>query len=219
MVREARKAGLKFDEDKLLDLCCIEDEDGSFGELDLPANGPPRPSVPQLEVTSPSSPDSDGLPRNLTGSTDVSAEKATQSAFREGLFHSATTSTLHDCLEFGKGLKWGSVMWWNMMEYLPFHRMDLQPDNSWKSISWPLPKGEVRDIPDSAWIHCSAIQRMQARKDYRPGNLIIGGGGRGVKIAPPEHGIGEWEVLREDGDPVGMVYIRKKRKPENGGAN
>jgi len=94
--------------------------------------------------------------------------------------------------------------------------MDLQPDNSWKSISWPLPKGEVRDIPEGAWIHCSAIRRMEARKDYRPGNLIVGGGGRGVKIAPAEHGIGSWEIIQGEGDPVGEVHLRKKRESERG---
>ena len=43
----------------------------------------------------------------------------------------------------------------------------------------------------------------------RPGNLIIGGGGRGVKKAPKHLGIGEWEILRGHDDPVGKVYVRK----------
>jgi hypothetical protein len=90
--------------------------------------------------------------------------------------------------------------------------MDLQPDNSWKSISWPLPKGEVRDIPEGAWIHCSAIRRMEARKDYRPGNLIVGGGGRGVKTAPAKHGIGRWEIIQGEGDSVEEVHLRKRHE-------
>lgn len=48
------------------------------------------------------------------------------------------------------------------MEYLPFRRMDLQEDGSWKAIIWPLPKGEVRDIPNNALIHGSVIKRMEA---------------------------------------------------------
>ena len=79
------------------------------------------------------------------------------------------------------------------MEYMPFRRMDLQADDSWKSIRWPLPKGEVRDIPDGAWIHGSVIRRMHADSMYRPGNLIVGGGGRGVRIAPPHYGTGKVE--------------------------
>jgi hypothetical protein len=47
------------------------------------------------------------------------------------------------------------------MEWLPVCRMDLQPDGSWKAISWPLPRGEVRDIPDNVRIHVSVIKRME----------------------------------------------------------
>ena len=95
------------------------------------------------------------------------------------------------------------------MEYMPFRRMDLKPDGSWQAISLPLPMGEVRDIPENAWIHNSAIKRMQANEDYRPGNLIIGGGGRGVRKAPKEMGSGEWEVIKDSGDPVGEIFRRK----------
>lgn len=102
------------------------------------------------------------------------------------------------------------------MEYLPFRRMDLRPDGSWISISWPLPKGEVRDIPDDACIHTSALRRMTVNPDYRPGNLIIGGGGRGVRKAKAEYGIGQWDVLREEGDPVGEVWVRAKHVAEKG---
>lgn len=70
--------------------------------------------------------------------------------------------------------------------------------------------GEPRDIPHNAKIHNSAIRRMEADETYRPGNLIIGGGGRGVKKAPKELGIGQWEVLKGKGDPVGEVLVRKR---------
>lgn len=50
---------------------------------------------------------------------------------------------------------------------------------------------------------------MEANENYRPGNLIIGGGGRGVRRAPKELGMGHWEVFEEDGDMVGMSYVRK----------
>lgn len=87
--------------------------------------------------------------------------------------------------------------------------MDLQPDGSWKPISWPLPRGEVRDIPHNARIHGSVIRRLQVDKNYRPGNLIVGGGGRGVKRAPDHLGIGEWVCVEKEGCPVGEVWVRK----------
>ena len=65
-------------------------------------------------------------------------------------------------------------------------------------------------MPRNAKVHHSAIKRMQADPSYRPGNLIIGGGGRGIVIAPPEAGIGEWTVVGEEGDHVGEVYVRKQ---------
>lgn len=70
--------------------------------------------------------------------------------------------------------------------------------------------GEVRDIPEHAKIHNSAIRRMEADERYRPGNLIVGGGGRGMRKAPKELGIGHWEVLANEGDPVGEVFVRKR---------
>lgn len=62
---------------------------------------------------------------------------------------------------------------------------------------------------------------MEANENYRPGNLIMGGGGRGVRKAPKEVGMGEWMVFEEDGDMVGMSYVRKgpsleKRMDEEG---
>lgn len=69
--------------------------------------------------------------------------------------------------------------------------------------------GEPRDIPQNARIHYSAIERMRNVPDYRPGNLIIGGGGRGVLTAPPEYGIGDWEVKEWLGDPIKETFVRR----------
>ena len=214
MVREAQKAGLRFDNDKLRSLSCIEEPSGESVNLDLTTGHIQGPSVPQVQVTGAESPDI-SRSKNERSSTNVD-RGSLQSAFRQALIDSATTSTLHDCLVFGGGLKAGGVIWWNFMEYLPFRRMDLQPDNSWKSISWPLPKGEVRDIPEGALIHHSALRRMESNEDYRPGNLIVGGGGRGVRKAPKELGMGAWEVVREGGDLVGEVLVRRPRAGEGG---
>ena len=50
---------------------------------------------------------------------------------------------------------------------------------------------------------------MQADPTYRPGNVIVGGGGRGCRVAPEEYGMGEWVVYKNEGDAVRETYIRK----------
>ena len=101
------------------------------------------------------------------GAAGMDPEIARKTAFQQTLFDSATKGRLHDCLAFNNGLSVMSVISWNIMEYLPFRRMDLRPDGSWKAITFPLPRGEVRDIPEGARIHHSAIQRMEADEKYR----------------------------------------------------
>ena len=207
MVREAQKAGLEFDLNKLRALrCCDPDFDMSMTASD--AEGP---SVPEVQVTRPTdlfrNPHSDHAPSGWA--PGLQPDPPMQSPFHQNLHTAATRGVLHDCLEFNNGLGRLSVLSWKMMEYMPFRRMDLKPDGSWKAISLPLPMGEVRDIPENAWIHNSAIKRMEANEGYRPGNLIIGGGGRGVRRAPKEVGIGNWEILKDRGDPVSEVLIRK----------
>ena len=181
----------------------LTDDYDEGGEIRLDRGGA---IVPEVHVTS-DSPD-----RERTADTDPGENRQSQrSKFHESLHLAATKGIIHDCLERGPGRTLASVLTWKLMEHLPFRRMDLQPDNSWKSIRWPLPRGEVRDIPDSAWIHSSALRRMEADETYRPGNLIIGGGGRGVHTAPKEYGMGEWDPLHDTGDPVGECVIRRKK--------
>ncbi|EFQ96891.1 hypothetical protein MGYG_08814 [Nannizzia gypsea CBS 118893] len=145
-----------------------------------------------------------------------SSRKVTASeSFLAALHLSSTQGQMHDCLSYNMGVPRLSVALWSLMEYLPFRRMDLQVDGSWKPIRWPLPRGEVRDIPDDAQIHVSAIRRLQTRDDYRPGNLILGGGGRGIKRLPKDHHIGDWEVHSNEGCPIRETYIRRK-VPKNG---
>lgn len=103
----------------------------------------------------------------FAGLAGMDPETLQKSEFQQFLHRAATKGILHDCLEFNNGLGVGSVLSWRTMEYLPFRRMDLRPDGSWKAISMPLPRGEVRDIPENAWIHHSAIQRMEANEGYR----------------------------------------------------
>ena len=215
MVREAQRAGLDLDRDKMMQLhCCDEDPrmlDARFSSTS-PETGP---QVPTLEVTAPSQPDLFRSPRSeqeVPGwHTGMEPEPPQMSEFHKRLHHSATKGVLHDCLQYHNGLPRRSVLSWKLMEYMPFRRMDLKEDGSWQAITFPLPMGEVRDIPEDAKIHHSAIRRMEANEDYRPGNLIIGGGGRGVRKAPKELGIGKWTVHKNKGDPVGEVLVRERK--------
>jgi hypothetical protein len=235
MVREAQKAGLEFDEDKLLALNCWYEEPEFDDEKDF------QPNIPPIVVVPGSPPlDSDGNgprlePRanNMRGTNNTNgahgAEDKNRSEkglvvdansvnsyhcqpldtrFHQKLYNAETKGRMHDVLQLNNGASAMGVFSWNMMEYMPFRRMDLCEDGSWKAITWPLPKGETRDMPANAIIHGSAIRRMIADESYRPGNLIVGGGGRGMRHAPAEMGIGRWVATREEGHAVGECFVR-----------
>ena len=236
MVREAQRAGLEFDAEKMLRLKCCDD-DYNIPALGLEASPQPPSSMPEIHVTgslnTTSTPDIFHSPRSEKQepgwTSGLEPEQPRQSVFHQHLHAAFTRGIMHDCLEFNNGLTAGSVISWKIMEYLPFRRMDLRPDGSWKAISLPLPMGETRDIPEDAWIHHSAIRRMEANETYRPGNLIVGGGGRGTRRAPKALGTGSWKVLKGDGDVIGCVMVRsgpslaeqsgeKKAMEQNGNA-
>lgn len=186
MIREAYKAGVPFDTDKLK-------EANYFPYEPLPLQLP-------------------------TDATKAGGHSEHTAAARPdiGNYHKAVreaeASRSHDCLRYGRGLPRSAVATWQFMEYFPFRRMDLQDNNSWKPIRWPLPRGEGRDMPADAIIHGSALRRMQADPKYRPGNLVIGGGGRVPTTAPEKHGIGQWKVLRGEGDMLSECYVRQDVK-------
>jgi hypothetical protein len=75
-------------------------------------------------------------------------------------------------------------------------------------------------MPDDAKVHISAIRRMEKNPEYRPGNLILGGGGRGVKKAPKEAKVGEWLDVGDQNDLVAGRVVRKpklvRERTENG---
>lgn len=239
MVREAMRAGLHFDPDKIREMGCLDvmDEmDRTEGDEHAghpngtksqnhedvnPGNGPHGPGIPDIMVRAPSTStpklfqgasfQSQNGPRQdgFSPMSEKPADEHTQpmSAFFE-MINKCYTARIHDSLSFDCGLSKGSVLAWKVMEYLPFRRLDLQ-DGEWKPIRWPLPCGEVRDIPRNARVHGSVIRRMQLDESYRPGNLIIGGGGRGVRFAGKEHGTGDWVCVSEEGDPIGEIWVRK----------
>ena len=215
IVREAQRAGLNLDREKMMALHCCDVDPRMLDATFSSTNPEPDPQVPSFQVTSPSNPDLFRSPHSeqeVPGwHAGLEPEPPQMSEFHKRLHHSATKGVLHDCLEFNNGLPPLSVLSWKIMEYMPFRRMDLKPDGSWKAITFPLPMGEVRDIPEDAKIHHSAIRRMEANEDYRPGNLIVGGGGRGVRKASKELGIGKWSVHKNKGDPVGEVLVRERK--------
>ncbi|CZS84578.1 unnamed protein product [Fusarium graminearum] len=197
IVREAQKAGLPFDNQKVAEMGCCVKHDWEV------ATG--RPPIPDLRVSSGS-----GGPGHAPDMPMDEKEDDPKDKFHS-VMHGACTARIHDSLEYGQGLGTIAVTAWKIMEYMPFRRMDLQPDGSWKPIRWPLPGGEVRDVPDAVRVHGSVIRRMKMDEKYRPGNLIIGGGGRGVRRAPAKHGIGDWECVADPGDPVGEIWVKKKK--------
>lgn len=151
---------------------------------------------------------------NGNGSKDGDEDGSNVNEFHD-MIHRAHLALIHDSLEYGCGLSKMQVFSWKIMEYMPFRRMDLQADGSWKPIRWPLPCGETRDVPDAVRVHGSVIRRMKMDPTYRPGNLIVGGGGRGTRRAPDSFGIGEWECIKGHGDPISEVWV-KKPKMANG---
>ncbi|KKA28048.1 hypothetical protein TD95_001558 [Thielaviopsis punctulata] len=212
MVREASRAGLRFDVDKVIAHGC------AAALRDIDPERAAEAGIPDIHVdTAPSSGSSSGSSRGSgSGAGEKSGAAATAAGATDGargefyaLLERAERNRIHDSLVFGGGLAWGATLSWRIMEYLPFRRMDLQEDGSWKPICWPLPRGETRDMPHNARIHGSVIRRMQTDPKYRPGNLIVGGGGRGVRIAPEKYGMGEWVCVAGHGDPVAEVWVRK----------
>ncbi|KAK1756999.1 hypothetical protein QBC47DRAFT_412345 [Echria macrotheca] len=238
MVREAMRAGLHFDMDKVRDLGCAECAD----EITMtPAPGERQDDqnhaafhdsekanhedsnqhqmVPDIMIRS-SSASTPQMLQNasfqhgpdfkpaVSEESNVGGGRERPPTFHE-MLHKAHTARIHDSLEFSCGLPKSTILSWRIMEYLPFKRLDLDEEGHWKPIRWPLPCGEVRDIPENARVHGSVIRRMQLDENYRPGNLIVGGGGRGVRVAPKEYGIGEWVCVAEEGDPVGEIWMKK----------
>ncbi|KAF7587921.1 hypothetical protein BBP40_006516 [Aspergillus hancockii] len=119
---------------------------------------------------------------------------------------SCTKGILHDNLDAGEGISFSTARSWNLMEYIPFRRMVLQPDGSWKLTRWPLHRGKKRDIPKYAQIHVSALERMKADPEYRPANLILHSNMK--KKVPINYGIGNWKIGIHEGDRVREAYVR-----------
>jgi hypothetical protein len=169
-------AGVVFDKDRMKEMQCWFDEfdDPTTYTVTSPSLASRHNSsisIPAIEVSvaSPRSPSlqSTGSRRRRPSPVRQDTPEAAVSSKRF-LLDSYAYGKIHDCLCFKNGLTPTAVMGWKLMEYLPFRRMDLQPDGSWKPISWPLPCGEVRDIPDGVRVHSSVIRRMEVDERYVP---------------------------------------------------
>jgi len=117
IVREAKKTGLQFDEEKMFALGCLEDI---------------KADAPIIELQDEKITNGDNKDEGI-----INGQKAPDGrTFHERVTDAVTKGRLHDCLEIGKGLPVGSVLSWRMMEWIPFRRMDLRDDGSWKPIRW-----------------------------------------------------------------------------------
>ncbi|KAI1749545.1 hypothetical protein F4782DRAFT_533346 [Xylaria castorea] len=220
MIRQAEKAGLNFDIDKLVEMGLSEATVQTNANTNDNTNGAHlnNGDVPDIRIDV-SSPSPTTSPNDIQENwshfnvQDFGENKEAQPRPFHDMMHKAHVARIHDSLEFSSGLGTVPVISWKFMEYLPFRRMDLQSDGSWRPIRWPLPGGETRDIPHTARIHGSVMRRMKHDTSYRPGNLIVGGGGRGIRQAPEEHGVGDWECVGGHGDPVEEVWVKKTASP------
>ncbi|KAL2842891.1 hypothetical protein BJY01DRAFT_235827 [Aspergillus pseudoustus] len=203
MVHNAQQAGLRLDPKTLAHFDCVTVDQAAKLQSESTSEGPRDPN------NSPA-----GQGKNPAGS---GLEQSPVSCIQDALATSSANGKIHDCLQFGNGPSWASVVSWKVMEYLPFRRMDLRDDGTWKPIRWPLPRGEVRDMPDDAKVHVSAIRRLHENPEYRPGNLIIGGGGRGKLKASKEQGTGDWVVAEHEGCPLQGTFVRRSRPRELNG--
>lgn len=186
MVHEAQRAGLQFDDDKLKQFRCF---DHAFAGRSI-ADGD-------------SHFDAHKIGKNSGMDDEVTNER---SQFECALWKASTNGQMHDCLRYNHGTAWPSVLSWKLVEYLPFRRMSLRKDGSWKSIRWPLPLGETRDIPKDAVIHGSAFRRMEADPNYRPKNLVA----KQKAKYSIDHISGGWEVHSHHGCPILATYRRSQ---------
>lgn len=138
IVREARRAGLRFDVEKMLEMRCLDPDSFDEDPADnFETASTAAPDVPTFRISGADSPDSKGDGELTNGSkngqngemmgksAEEKSRKEKKSTFYRTLESAAARSVLHDCLEFGQGLSRVSVASWNFMEYLPFKRMDL----------------------------------------------------------------------------------------------
>ncbi|KAI2623300.1 hypothetical protein GGR54DRAFT_46782 [Hypoxylon sp. NC1633] len=129
----------------------------------------------------------------------------------------ALNGFVHDCLRFGYGAGFFTVLLWKFMEWLPIiTRWELEhTTNEWKNVRFPLNGGATRDIPDDAVLHESLVWRLHNDDCYHPPNNH---GGDLPPCLKHKGSVVEVEPVmetRELSDPDHQTYKIKasKRKP------
>jgi hypothetical protein len=192
MVDEARRAGVQFNQEKLQQFLGVE----PIGSISGDSAGVNEDINPEKGSTLSDAPqDREPSPQALSGV-----------AFNRSLEDSAR-GIVHDYLKRTPQVPYSTVVPWGLMELVPFKRLALQPDETWKVTRWPISMGRMRGIPMDAEIHVSLIRRIQADSTYRPVNAILGGSRGGLTRAPAEFGIGQWKVCKYPDDPVRETYV------------
>lgn len=120
IVLEAQKCGLQFDEEKMRAMGCLDETEENIETADW--------AVPKIEV--------EGDSGGEIYLKDATTKGICKMSFREQILHCAKKSAVHDCLAVGQGLPFLGVLSWQIMEWIPFMRMDLRDDGSWKPIRW-----------------------------------------------------------------------------------
>lgn len=76
------------------------------------------------------------IPDHVDENGERIEDAKSREAFLQALQQSLSTGVIHDSLQKGGAVPARTVAFWKVLEYLPFRRMDLQPDGSWKAIRW-----------------------------------------------------------------------------------
>lgn len=171
----------------------------SFNQDRLRALGITLDEASDVEDAEPTSPASG----TKAGDVVVAAVEArTQDMLRRQVHDSLTSPELN----------WHERLRWNIAEYIPFRRMELQ-GRRWVPIRLPLPAGDTRDIPLGAHIHGSVLARLRDNALYRPPNLILSGGMQHASHGALEFNADDWEDISEPGsDFFERVYVRRGYK-------
>jgi hypothetical protein len=196
MVDAAQRAGLQFNRQKLTACLCNEPDATVPGESEKLREALLRTGKDKA------------FPEIFKDGNEHISQEMGATAFRSSLEFSSM-GMLHDYLTPSPQVPLTTVLPWKMIEFIPVQRLLLQPDGNWKPGRWPLAMGGGRQLPVDAEIHVSALRRLRKHQNYRPGNAIIGGGGRSARTAPAAYGIGQWNVCRYADDPIRETW--KKR--------
>ncbi|KAJ1715166.1 hypothetical protein NYO67_2718 [Aspergillus flavus] len=109
------------------------------------------------------------------------------------IVQAAEQAEIHDSLgyDFGRGLE---VLFWRMMEYMPFKRPKVSPDGEVHETRWHG-RGLRRPLPPAAKIHSSVLHRLRYDPEYKPYNLGMGNKGTAKEQDDEQREIGQWRRI------------------------